>query len=491
MRLKERGIKFFAFLGKYGIFLAMDFQISARQIQKMILAPVMQQSIEVLMLPLPELHLSIEQELQSNPLLEAGEDGSPRLSDDEAKSDDPGDKHETQQEKPLAKADGLSLLQTNPSYAQHFPEDEMIEERPIKTEVSLEDHLHRQLRIESADSLTIEIGEHIIGNLNEDGYLTASCEEIAALLGIQDIQQVEAVLKVIQDFEPPGIACRTLQECLLNQIKNINYKNKALLEKVIGEHLDDLGNKKFQEIAKKTGVSLEEVKEVFRFIGTLEPRPARNHRPVHPSIYIKPDIFISKNDADGYKVTLNHEGIPFLSISPYYKSLLQRENLSEEDKVFIQERLKKAISFVKSIEQRGHTLRQIAEYIMKRQKDFWENGSSCLVPLTLKDVAQAIDRNESTVSRAVHNKFMDTPQGVLPMKFFFAQGIPEDHGGSVSSRSVKEEIRELIDSEDKATPLSDQEIQQYFVGKKMRIARRTISKYRDSLKILPSHLRRF
>ncbi len=457
----------------------MDFQIAPRQIQKTILAPVMQQSIEVLMLPLTELHLSIEQELQSNPLLEVSEDGH-------------GDKHEAETtEQTSVDAEGISTLQADPFYAQHFMEDEIIEERPIKTDVSLEDHLRQQMRIELTDPIDIEIGNHVIGNLNDDGYLTASCEDIARILGIQDVKRVETVLKIIQGFEPAGIASRTLSECLLNQIKNADYRNNALLEQVVGEHLDDLGNKRFQEIAKKTGVSLGEIKEIFRLIGTLEPKPARNHRPVHSSIYIKPDIFINKNDANGYNVTLNHEGIPLLRISPYYRSLLQRDNLSQEDKVFIQERLKKAISFVKSIEQRGHTLRQIAEYIMEKQKNFWEHGSSFLVPMTLREIAQSISRNESTVSRAVHNKFMDTPQGVLPMKFFFAQGIPEDNGGSISSRSVKEEMMELIDSEDKATPLSDQEIQRYFERKRMRIARRTISKYREALKILPSHLRRF
>lgn len=469
--------KLFAKYPDCGILLArMNIIASTQQIQKQLLAPAMQQSIEMLLLPLTELNLCIDQELQNNPLLEIDEEklkSVQMLSSEE-----------------LLRMFDSSRQARNLPFSQNSIDDEILEEKPIRMETSLEDDLLQQLRIELSDPLDIRIGEMIIGSLNEDGYLNTTCEEIAHLLGIEDILRVEYILTVIQNFEPAGIASRNLKECLLSQVKQGCNGSSELIQEIIENHLKELGCKKFHEIARKLGAPLEEVKNAARLIALFEPKPARNYRPIKTCLYIKPDIFVKKDENDTYRIEINEDGIPPLRVSGYYQKMLRANNLGEKEKEFIREKIKNAIFFIKSIEQRGQTITRICEYILEKQKNFFEHGHAYLVPMTLKDIARSIDRNESTVSRAISNKYMDTPQGTFPLKFFFSQGVPGSDNGKVASRSIKEEIKELVESEDKSTPLSDQEILEHFKGKGTTIARRTISKYRKTLKILPSNLRK-
>jgi len=436
----------------------------------------MQQSIEMLLLPLLELNLSIDQELQNNPLLEIDEDKLKALED-----------HQNDE---LSKILEYSFQTRNFSSREHFADDEIIEDRPIKMEVTLEEQLLQQLRIELSDPLEIQIGEFIVGSLDEDGYLKATCEEIAQGTGTDDRMRVEYIIKIIQNFEPIGIASRDLKECLLSQVKIRDNGNGNLIRKIIEEHLDELGRKKLHEIARLLRVSLEAVKDAARVISSFEPKPARNYRPIKASLYIKPDIFITKEEDDQYHIRINNNGNPPLRINIHYQKMLLKTNLTREEKSFIREKLKSALYFMKSIEQRGQTIHRITEYILDKQKEFFEKGHMYLVPMSLKNIAQAIDRNESTVSRAITNKYVDSPQGLLPLKFFFSQGISENGNGMVTSRSIKEEIKDLIKSENKSKPLSDQSIQEYFKRKEIKISRRTISKYRLTLRILPSHLRK-
>ena len=460
----------------------MQAQVLPQQIQKTVLAPVMQQSIEVLLLAVTELNLSIEQELQSNPLLEINE---------EAPADPRPEKAAPYDNDPLR-------FLREPLQGQYSSDDETLEDIPIKIESSLEESLLQQLRVEPLSPLELRIGEYFIGNLDEDGYLKITREEVAAALGTQDRDLIERVLKIIQGFEPSGIASRNLQECLSIQLAAMRPARHDIYLAIITGHLQDLGHKRFQQISKDMGISLPEIREAANFIAGLEPKPARNFRPIRSSIYIQPDVFILKDEERGYYVEVSREGIPSLRVNAYYRNLLGRAGLSEKDREFIQERFRNAANFIKSIEQRGHTLRRIAEYLLIKQMAFFDRGED-LVPLVLKDVAQAISRNESTISRAISNKYIDTPRGMFPMKFFFSQGIhqirslsaaSDDAQGSVASRSVKDEIQNIIIGEDKTAPLSDQDIQHYFKRRNMQIARRTISKYRQGLRILPSNLRK-
>ncbi len=452
-------------------------KISTQQTQKQIMAPSMQQSIEVLMLPLIDLLATIDQELQNNPLLEITEeeDAAPPVLDEEMR-------------KQLERYENLPEAYNSP-----FGEEETMEEKPFKREIGMEENLLRQLRIEISDPLDLKIGEWIIGNLDEDGYIKASLEEIVDELKINDPGRIEKVLRIIQNFDPIGIASRTLEECLLTQIQSKSGQNNALISRIVTECLEALGARKYPEIAKKLDVSIEEIKQAAKVIASLDPRPARNFRPVSPHIYIKPDVFVTHREEAGYQAFINEEGIPPLRVNPTYKNMLQQGNLDVHEREFIKERLRNALNFIKSVEQRGQTIRGIAEYILEKQKGFFEQGPAALTPMSLKDVAEALGRNESTISRAVNNKYIDTPQGLFPLKYFFSQGIAEQSNGingTVASRSIKEEIKDLIASENKTSPLSDQDIQDHFKQKGITIARRTISKYRQNLNLLPSHLRK-
>ncbi len=455
----------------------MKIKLSPAQVQKLILAPVIQQSIGVLLLPIAELNMVIEQELQNNPLLEVDEDTPDSFQNS----------WDAEVRQRIEKIYDIPNL----PYDEEYSNDETFEERPITREVSLEDQLIQQLHIELSDPLQREIGELIIGDIDEDGYLKTNIDEICKNAGVDDKELVEHILKVIQDFAPKGIASRDLKECLLIQAKNRVNGQNDLVDRIIAECLPELGQKKYSEIAKKLGSLVEEVKNAVKIISSLDPRPARNFRPIGANIYIKPDIFITKDPDHGYQIHVNQEGIHSLRINPLYQRLLQQNNLREHEKEFIREKLKNAIQFIKSVEQRGQTLREIAKFILDKQKPFFKSGPSALIPMTLKDVAVAINRNESTISRAINNKYLDSPQGLYPIKFLFSQGVStENKDGIVSNRCIKEEIKNLIDAEKKSSPLSDQDIQTHFEQKGMKIARRTISKYRQKLKIYPSYLRK-
>ena len=456
----------------------MKTNLSLVQVQKQILAPAMQQSIAILLLPIAELTTAIEQELQENPLLELDEEKNFLHQPPQSVNSQP-------------KIENKNIISDQPSnenWSNDFIDEET--ERIITRDLTLEDSLLQQLRCEISDPLKFRIGELLIGSLDEDGYLQVNFQEIAESLGIADLSLIEEILKIIQSFDPMGIASRDLKECLMIQMKAKYNGTSHLGCQIIQQHLEDLGLRKYQKIAKNLGTTTAEAEKTAKMIASLDPRPARNYRPIAAEIYIKPDVTIQKNRQNEYEIQINRAGVPYIRVNSYYKNLLTQSNLTDEEKNFIREKIKNAQNFIRSLEQRGQTLHAIADYILQRQKDFFEGALFAIVPMSLKDVAQIIGRNESTVSRAIHNKYIDTPQGIFPAKFFFSQAIVSDQSDCVSSRGVKEEIKELIETEDKTSPLSDQEIQNYFHRKGMTLARRTVTKYRQSLKILPSHLRR-
>ena len=467
-------------------FLHMAMKLSTTQVQKQILAPSMQQSIEVLLLPLMDLHQTIDFELQNNLLLEIDEEALLKSREENLENETPMDRT-------------LNQLIDSPDlpFFSGGIYDDPPDEKPFQKSETLEDKMSQQLHVDLSDPLHLKIGEFIIGNLNEDGYLTVSCEEIAAALAVEDIRIVAYVLKTVQRFDPPGIAARDLQECLLLQLAGKTSRESELASRIVKDCLKELGQKKFTEIARKLKTPVDDIKAATRVIASLDPRPARNHRSIRESIYIKPDVTVVRTQDNNFSVQVNKDGLPPLRINQKYKTLIRQGKLSASEKKFVRDQLQNAIIFIKSIEQRGQTVRAIAEYILNSQQEFFKNGHSGLIPMTLKDVAEAINRNESTISRAINNKYMETPKGLFSFKYFFTQSVgnsaKDSYGiqeNSVSNRSIKEQIKELINNENKSAPLSDAEIREYFIKKGTTIARRTITKYRQMERILPSHLRK-
>ena len=327
----------------------------------------------------------------------------------------------------------------------------------------------------------------IIGNLNEDGYLDCSIEEIAQSCPME-VPFVEKVLIRVQEFDPIGIAARDLQECLLIQARKLGMGN-TIVEAILKDHLKELERKRYDVIAKKLGDTMEEVFVAVRIITHLDPKPGRSYSGEEPR-YITPDVYIYKIE-DDYVILLNEDGLPKLRISNYYKSILsKKENAGGDTKEYIQDKIRSAAWLIKSIHQRQRTIYKVARSIVNYQREFLDKGIAYMKPLVLRDVAEDIEMHESTISRVTTNKYMHTPQGILEMKHFFKSSIQQKSGEKVSSETIKERIRQIIAHEDPKNPISDQEIVTMLAEANIDIARRTVAKYRESLGILASMRRK-
>ncbi len=453
----------------------MKLRQNTKQVQKQIFAPVMKQSIEVLQLPIAELGTAIEAEMESNPVLES-EDVEATLS--RYINDIIHNKKNFEQN---------SITPVNDTF---FSDDDTADEKPIAKPIGIEEHLLKQLRVEMNNPQDIAIGELLISYINNDGYFEGNMQQIAKELNIADIDKLENILKQIQTFDPVGIGARHLRECLLAQIPFRFNGHSEMIQSIIRDHLDDLAMKRFDTIARKLKISPEDVRLYAKEIATLEPKPARKFSEVPANLYIKPDIIITEQD-DHFVATVTNEYIPQLRVSAAYKNMLNRPNSTTEETQFIKDKIKSALLFIKSIEQRQSTIKEIADYIVNNQQEFFKEGYSALKPMVLADIARTIGRNESTVSRAICNKYVDSPQGIFPLKYFFSQAVSKNgNHQSISNRSVKEELRMIVQEENKQQPFSDQEILEILEKRKMKVARRTVSKYRKELNILPSHLRK-
>jgi RNA polymerase sigma-54 factor len=356
---------------------------------------------------------------------------------------------------------------------------------PSKT--NLYTHLTWQLNVSNLDDVKKEIGRHIIGNLDGNGYLKAPVEELCESTGHTQEQVLEA-LSFVQKFDPVGVAARDLRECLLIQAHFRNLQG-TVIEEILLEHMDKLENKKYDQIAKSLSISLQEVKSAISVITSFEPKPGRSYHD-EETIYISPDIYVFRVGED-YVIDLNEDGLPKLKISQYYRQILsRRDSLSERDRQYIQEKLKSAAWLIKSIHQRQRTIYRVTESIVRFQRDFFDRGTAHLKPLVLRDVAEDIQMHESTISRVTTNKYVHTPQGVFELKYFFNSAINSLDGESIASESVKEHIRNIIKSENKAKPYSDQEVADLLRNLNINIARRTVAKYRETMGILPSRKRK-
>jgi RNA polymerase sigma-54 factor len=354
----------------------------------------------------------------------------------------------------------------------------------VRSVSSLTDHLDEQLRFATEDPVVRQIGAEIIGNLDEDGYLRAEVSEIAARCQV-DVATVEPVLAMVQAFDPPGVAARSIQECLLIQLKSDPNPDPVSVE-IVEQHFDDLTRRRYPDIARALRLPLDRVMESVEEIMGLEPKPGRRFGG-NDSRYIVPDVVVHKMGTE-YVVVLNEDGIPRLRVNSLYRSLLR--NSGDEAKQYVEQKLRSAVWLIKSVDQRQRTLRRVTQSIVKFQRDFLDKGIAHLKPLSLRDVGEDIGMHESTISRVTTNKYVETPQGLFELKYFFHSGIASGDGEMVSSVSVKKMIQDLLANEDPAKPLSDQEVAQVLKGRGLVIARRTVAKYREELGILPSHQRR-
>ena len=461
------------------------------------MTPQLQQAIKLLQLSRLELLETVSQEMEENPVLEEGADGESEQDeerdaekDEESEEPPPALPEVTVEERARDDVDWEAYLtEYNTGWAEprYEERDAPSFENITDTKTNLSSHLIWQLNMSSMDEVQKEIGIHIIGNLDENGYLDIPLEEISKVTG-HPLKKVIETLRLIQAFDPVGVAARDTRESLLIQARFQNLEG-TIVEKMIMEHLKDLEEKKYKRIADSLLVTVQDVIAAVSVIQGLDPRPGRVYLN-EEIIYITPDIYVV-NVGDNYEIVPNEDGLPKLRINSYYKRLLQNKgSLSEETNAYIQEKLRSAAWLIKSINQRQRTLFRVTESIVRFQREFLDKGITHLRPLVLRNVAEDIEMHESTVSRVTTNKYVYTPQGLFELKFFFNSSIRRIDGEALASESVKEHIRNIIKKEDRAKPYSDKEIEKMMKGLNINVARRTVAKYRESMAILTSRKRR-
>ena len=476
--------------------MALEQKLSLKLAQKLVMTPSLQQAIKLLQMTRMELETLLTQELVENPVLEesaeAPEEEPPREEEPapEAQANGEGLDHEQSME-------NIDLDAYFGDYWEGPGASSMMEEReepPIENSLTREpdlyDHLLWQLHMAEVAPRQREIAELIIGNLNPDGFLMASPEEIRAM-GDQNgedhnytMEEVEEALRLVRGFDPPGIACLDLRESLLEQMDMLGIPEDALARRMIGEAWDLFLRRQFPAVAKKLGVELPELEEAVELVRSLETHPGRRFSTERPH-YIEPDVFV-RRVGDEYVIQLNDDGMPRLRVSRAYRRMLatmRSEGRQSEAQQFIKDKIRSAVWLIKSLDQRQRTIYKVAASIVRQQREFLDRGIEHLRPMVLRDVAEDIGMHESTVSRVVSNKYIHTQRGLFPMKFFFHSGIDREYGDNISSLTVKRKIEQLIQAEDPKRPLSDSELMRILNREGIQIARRTVAKYRDELSI--------
>ena len=496
--------------------------LSQRLTQSLVLAPQLQQSLALLQAPTLELKALVEQELQQNPVLEeTSVEETEQQEKDESKAEAPAEAADPAEPPadvdidPTAEVTGGEpvddfqaeferLVQLDQEWRDHFAQTNLPMRASAEDEekrqfmfdslvagTSLQEMLLGQVRESTLPQEQWPVAEMVIGNIDEFGYLKATVEELAATTGLSS-EQVAGVLKVIQSFDPSGVGARDLRECLMIQLERSNQQN-TLEYRIINEFMEALGKRRIPEIARGTDQSVDDVQDALERIARLEPRPGRAYLPDNDQ-YILPEVFVRKS-GDDYVVTTDNEHIPHLRISNTYKDLMAQGENSPEVRNYIREKIRAGKFLIKSLHQRQQTILNIAREIVNRQREFMAKGVAALKPLTMVQVAAVVGVHETTVSRAVSGKYMQTPQGIFEMKYFFSAGIQTASGDgvptiSMSNTSVKNIIADIFNAEDTGKPLSDQEVVRMLKEKGIVIARRTVAKYRTELNILPSNLRK-
>lgn len=458
--------------------------------QTLRMTPQLQQAIKLLQLSRMELETAVRKELEENPILEEladgpGEEGATQ----EAQAPDDAQSQADQDPQKHDEFDWESYLDTQYKPAQSpgsGNEEIMNYENLISTAATLYDHLMWQMRNSGFNEEEQYLVSILISYIDDDGYIKVPLEQIAEDENVNK-DDLESVLPFVQEFDPPGVGSRDLKECLLVQAQHLQEDTRDLVA-LINNHLKDLEKKNYEGIAKAMGRQLEEVIEMTKIIYSMDPKPGRLFMS-NETQYVTPDVYVYKV-GDEYMVSLNEDGLPRLRISNFYKNVLAGKGASNPTQEYIQEKLRSAVWLIKSIHQRQRTIYKVTESIVKHQRDFFERGPGFIKPMILRDIANDIGMHESTVSRVTTAKYVHTPRGIFELKYFFNSGINTDDGDSLASESVKLKIKELVGGEDPKNPLSDQKIVDLLKKDGIQIARRTVAKYRDVLKILPSSKRK-
>jgi RNA polymerase sigma-54 factor len=491
--------------------------------QKQILTPGLVQMVSVLALNKLELREMINQEMVANPVLEEVPEGVPSLEDVAKKTDadqlagsppevvapdgdskdsfeqtdfgsffdeylDPGFKSPSADA--LDKKEKLEVAEQIWGSASKSPISEVIEkpsyENFLSQPTSLTDHLEWQLNLSICPDAVRDASHSIIGNLNEDGYLTATLEEIAQS-GNHQLADVEQALALIQMFDPLGVAARDVRECLLIQLRALASEN-TLAQQIVSEHLKQLQNKQYREIARALDRSVNKVERCVELIRKLDPRPGQRYNNTEPRL-IEPDVTFVRS-SDGYRVELNEDGLPQLRLSHHYRRMLGEDGTTREVRNYVKERFTSAIQLIKNIEQRKQTIIRVCEAIIRRQKEFLDKGIDFLRPMMIKEVAEEVGVHPSTVSRAVANKYTHTPQGVYELRYFFSEAVQGPAGGLTSLINLKRLVKKMIEEEEPLHPLTDEEITHRLRDVGYCVTRRTVAKYREDMRIPSTHQRR-
>jgi RNA polymerase sigma-54 factor len=474
--------------------MALELRQQLKLTQQLIMTPQLQMAIKLLQLSRLELVDTIHRELEENPALEEVPEGSPveQLTEQpESLPAEVAEKEVTIEDQLQQDIDWSNYLDeyNTPGRVSFESEDKDSPkyESFIAPKESLNAHLLWQFLMTKPTQEEEKIGSLIIGNLNKDGYLKVGVEEIAKT-GDALLERVEAVLATLQTFDPIGVAARDLKECLLIQARHLGLENTIVTD-IISNHLSDLEKKNFKAICKVLKKSMDEVVSAVNIIKGMEPKPGRQFSDEPPQ-YINPDIFVYKLEND-FVIVLNDDGMPKLRVNSFYKSSISRgKKISGDAEDYIQDKMRSAAWLIKSIHQRQKTIYRVMESILRFQRGFFDKGIAHLKPMVLRDVAQDINMHESTISRVTTNKYAYTPQGIFELKYFFNSSIRRVEGGAIASASVQEKIRQLIVNEDPKKPYSDDKIAQLLKNEHIHIARRTVAKYREMLKVLPSNKRK-
>jgi RNA polymerase sigma-54 factor len=480
--------------------MALEQKLSLKLSQRLVMTPSLQQAIKLLQMSKLELEEVLTQEMVENPLLEEEQEETPEAEETRepapettaAAPEKAPEAAETKERDSFDEIDFDSYFEDYLDTAYNPRQYEESEAAPLENTLStspgLQEYLSWQLSLSDAPESVREIATYLIGNIDEDGYLRVTRDEIRAA-GYENDAETEAALTLVRSFDPPGIGAWDLPDCLMLQIRALGIDN-PLIEQIVTEHWPEFLNRQFPQLARALGVGMSQLQAVVEIIKNLEPKPGRKYSNER-TIYVEPDVAVRKI-GDEYVIQLNEDGLPKLRISAAYRRMLRGGNgaIGEEAATYLKEKMRSAVWLIKSLDQRQRTIYKVADSIVRHQRAFLDHGIEHLRPLVLRDVANDIGMHESTVSRVVSNKYIHTPRGLFPMKYFFHSGIDSTTGDDVSSLSIKSKIARIIADEDSRRPHSDARIMQRLRAEGIQIARRTVAKYREELRIPSSSQRK-